>query len=413
MPELIRLEGRDSSGNAVSFDLPVTDQTVFGPVSIRKGNEVAALGLDPTLTPVYPTWARTLGQDQSLQSWLATLAPNQIPVLPEDETPWWIDTAQGFAYPGVNAITEGATKSGSSWVGGTKRTVSSRNDGWATFWRLGAAGLAGLGPGAQIVLGSSSWTSPAQVRSELHHGTDGNIVEKVGCQEKALECRGGYVGNFTMTGRSVGGGAYNLIHTSGNVAPRLERLLLRNSQGGAPSPNTEAGALSGFPPGTVIRNVRIEGAMSSPIMANGSTGVDTNLLLENVYVDGADQGMIALWQMYGTTTFRNVHAVRLKGGGVNVELTQAGGMTLDWQGGSIMVDKPAPETGYYNCHVKIGESQNGSAKINLSGVETDKGPWSGSLSVQMWGNMGKQRAADVTCDTKPVRFTDNGVFAAA
>lgn len=367
----------------------------------------------------YVMWDSNWPINRDIEDVFNSLGANDILVLPERPQPYIIDSSEGFRASGVQSVTG---RNGQLPIVSTYKGLR----GARTWFAMARArrGILGLGPNAQIQMSASSWTQEPQIEDKGSNmsgwispgrywtNTSGVVQsELVGCQEKIIEAAYSkpYFGNFTLTGRDLGGVAYSGIAGSGTY----ERLNLTGAWHGFQAvPNGEAGAIT-TNGGTYSIIKCILGARdasgnrtgSSPIMINASTGGS----ITDTDTGETSAGMLTLWNCSGLHTFTNVHCRFNYGPGLNLEQTLSG-FQLVWNGGSIWSDyqggggkgpKPADQGTNGQLHINL-HATGTSAKITLNGVDLDTGPAAGKLCMQAYGSetAGLQQISDINCYDK-------------
>lgn len=320
------------------------------------------------------------------------LTTNDILVLPERTTPYYVHTANGFTYP---------TSTVKSWSDGALLVNNSRT--WGEMTRV-RRGIIGLGPGAVVALQPSSFTQIAQggPTERYYLNASGTQVYENGCMEKIIGCAhtSAYFGNFTLApSLDFGGVAYTCIGWdpgTTSASAIFERLRFQGSHRGfAGVPNGETGAI-GVNKGTyTVYNCEIDCRLpdttsvgTSPIMINSSLGG----LMKDSYFHHSLYGMPTHWNCGGTHTMRNVRSeTMLNGPGWNLEYNKAGA-EFDFIGGDFVL-------GGKKFQISIG-GYGSSAKINCQGVvfNPSQGWWPGYFSINTYGNEGvnNQTAEDIT-----------------
>jgi hypothetical protein len=270
----------------------------------------AKAGLSLPSDANYVTWS---WGESSLEVGLATLGANDILVLPEKATPYWVDSSKGF------------TAASSSYVSIDGAPPLQRGRGWFSMTRA-RRGIVGLGPDVVIEIGASSFSQGRQPdRPRYIHLTNGGVTEQVGAAESIIDFDNGtamyYMGNFVMRGRDLGGVAYNAIKVP-NAPCTLERIFFDGAHRGFSSvPNGETAAFCTNGALAVIRNVEVDcrnsggtSVGSSPVMFN-RTG---QTVVEDCYFHDANYGMPTFWECFGTHTWNRVRMER-NGSGINFE----------------------------------------------------------------------------------------------
>lgn len=358
------------------FEAPTVEPSAYLPLSFSSVEEArVALGAPDDAN--YVVWDHG---DQHLEQVFRTLGANDILVLPERDNPYLVDASKGFMAGGVKEI-DGPSG---------RIPVTSNSRLWFAMARA-QRGILGLGPGARIAPSESSWTAPAQPKTMLAYLLNGTTQSLVGTQNKVIEAQHAkpFFGNFTITGRDLGGVAYNTIGTS-NRATTITRIHFDGSwRGFSAVPNGEAGAinLAGGTYDISHCTFRSDGG-PSPIMWNRTNGGT----LRHIVSDAPNHGMITFWRSGGLNVFEDVtvHNTKL---GINLEETLAG-FNLDWRSGGILLTDS--DTGF---HLNSNPS-GGSQKIHVGDVEIAGGYKGhlGELAVHVYTTKGTQRRADVTFD---------------
>lgn len=319
----------------------------IGPQSVSDPRQVYYLPKDANLVRWH--WARSTGQ--TIQGAVATLGPNDILVLPEDEKPYEIDSSRGFA--GVGA--------------------------WKAMVRV-KRGIVGLGPGAVIRPRASSFRANQQTGKE-------------GMQEKLIETvtDGAFFGNFTMLGRSFGSIGYHGIGTTGDRTIFQDIRFRGAHRGWMGAPPGEAGAIMAYRGwGVQVRNVEIDGrdpdtgesVGSSPIMFNRNE----RTIVTDTWMHHTRIGMPTWWECHDAWTERIYHEQVAQGPngwspGVNVE-NCSGTFTfidptfnLEYRGAH----------GNTGLHINVGGSRGTTATIKVRGARFDSSPAPGKLAIQQYG----------------------------
>lgn len=394
-----------------------------GPVSFPS-LAVARQYLNAPADANYVMWNPTWPVNRDLEDVFALeLAANDILVLPERPEPYIIDSSEGFRASGVQSVTG---RYGELPIVNRYKGIRSART-WFAMARA-RRGIIGLGPGAVIQLGQSSWTQEPQIEDKGSVQPDGwtspgrfwtntsGVLkhELIGCQEKIIEAEHAspYFGNFSLRAHSLGGVAFGaIVGANGTGLRTFEHLDLSNGwRGFLGLPNGEAGAVAAtngtYKISRCIFGTRDETGTrvaTSPIMVNASTGG----LIEETDAVEAYRGMLTIWNSSGLHTLRNVNARFNTGLGINLEKCQSG-FQLEWVGGSLWSDyagkgskTPRPADQPVNgggLHIGLF-SEVGSAIINLRGVDLDTGPQAGALCVQSYG-ASQQNVADIHCYDK-------------
>lgn len=328
---------------------------------MKRSNPYRPLSIsDPRDLPHFPRdarlvrwrWARA--SHTTLQDALATLAPNDVLVLPEDERPYEIDTSRGF------------------------RVTRHHYYSMASPTR----GIVGLGPDAVI--------RPAA--SAFRKGPQGY---RTGLQEKMIESRQhhAYFGNFTMHGRDFGGAAYNAIWASG-TGTTWERIHFRGAhRGWLAIPPGEAGAICGYK-GASMRAYNCEidcrdesgrAVGTSPLMWNAQRDVE----IADVYAHHTYVGMPSFWRVHDASARNLIHSNldqgKPKSPGVNVEDCS----------GTFSLDDCTFLVGYgpdnHGMHLNTG-SQRSSIRFLITNPTIDSGPWPGYFSIQEYSTNAQKRS---------------------
>jgi hypothetical protein len=331
----------------------------------------------------------------TLEEVFMTLGDNDVLVLPERDDPYVVDSSDGFRAAGVSAV-RGA---GDSRI----PIVSTYKDEPARTWFAMARarrGILGLGPNAVIALSDSGWKGEPQIPDA--EGSDPGRLwfdtagiqqgELVGCQEKVIEVEhpDGYFGNFTMTGRDLGGIAYHALTMQSGIHERIHHAA--SWRGFSATPNGEAGAVSVLGGQYLIADSTLDPVDhitgkrvgSSPIMVNSSPGGR----VKNVTADMAAVGMPTWWNCSGVHEAVNLYARWGNGPGVNLEHC-ADGFEFAMTGGALWPNRdgegghPAPD-GIAGNGMHISLDALGTAKIILVDVDLDASIRRG-LNVQGYG----------------------------
>ena|GEM_PF-2337826 len=394
-----------SGGKAIQFNATATS-TSQGPLSFSTIAE-ARTTLGAPADANYVTWNPAWAKDRDLEDVFASLAVNDILVLPERPEPYIIDSSEGFRAAGVSSVTG---RNGQLPI--VNRYKGSR--GARTWFAMARAqrGIIGMGPRAVIQMSSSAWTQERQIEDKgsrqpdgwispgrFYTNTSGQVVsELVGSQEKVLEAQSSqpFFGNFRMKNRDLGGVAYNGISGKGGTFVRLD--LSGGWRGFSAVPNGETGAISSNQSFAYLISKCILGTRddagnrvgSSPIMINGN---NVGGRIEDTDASESVAGMLTIWNSSGKHILKNVNTRFNWGPGINLEKTQPG-LELEWIGGSIWSDyqgnggktpKPADQGTKGGLHLNVNNAGS-AAKITLRGVELDIGPTRGSLNVQGYGS---------------------------
>lgn len=360
---------------------------LYGPISLPS----AAAAVSTLHAPAganYVTWNDAWPNDLDvvMKTYLAT---DDILVLPERPTPYYVDSSRGFLYP-PNVV---------SWSDGAPLNHAYY---WGAMTRI-KRGILGLGPQAVIAVKPSSFTQVAQGNETTRYYTDdlGATHYENGCWEKIIECvhPQAYMGNFTLApSPNFGGVAFNgLTWGGGGTAGAkviYERIKAQGfHRGFSGGPNGETGALDVNAGEYAIYNCEVDCRIAdgtpvgpSPIMINSS---DLGLW-QDVYVHHANQGMPTFWNCGGTHTVNNVRSeYMVVGPGWNIEKNKAGA-TFNFTGGRILL-------GSSKFQLNVG-GYLASAKINCRGVAMDlsQSYWPGYCAVQTYGAPNNQLDADIT-----------------
>lgn len=383
---------QDPGGTSSLGDAPVARQTSsprpasspaqepYRPVryaSLEKAK--AALGAPADAT--YKVWDYPAGT--MLEEVFMALPANTILVLPERNEPYLIDSADGFRAAGISWI---AGKDGKQIpIKGTYRGKTARN--WFGMTRT-RRGIIGMGPGAVIELSPSTFTQEPQIYPG--HVTDkGN--EMTGNAYKLIEVDedNGFMANFTLRGRDLGGMAYNgIVFNKAGVVRNV--FLDAANRGFSAAPNGETGAIAFNNSSYLVENVEINcrdkngtRVSTSPLMVNKSTGG----VVKDSYFHDSYAGSATIWGSTGLHKFVNVRSEYL-GAGVNLEANV--NLTFSWEGGTNFIayktNTPSGDQNYRGntgLHVNL-RSPETSTKVSLKNVKLDAGPLPGSLSVQIF-----------------------------
>lgn len=323
----------------------------YSPMSVGDVGELPHFPADAN--PVRWHWARSRGL--SIQDAVATLGPNDVLVLPEDELPYEVDTSKGFQ-------------------------VTSNNYYSMAYLQRG---LAGLGPGAVVQPRKTGFRQGRQTYSR-------------GMQEKMIESRaaGAYLGNFTMYGRDLGGVGYNATWASG-ARTTWEHIYFRGAhRGWDGKPPGESGAICGYK-GAHMRAYNceidcrdLEGVSvgPSPYMWNAQSDVRTrDILAHHAYV-----GMPTFWKVHNAVVTNLISRDGAQGlpfsPGVNVEASSG---TFTFDDCVFLVDYGAHNHG---LHLNTGR-QPSSIVFRINNPSIDDGPWPGYFSIQEYGDP-PQKASD-------------------
>ena len=339
------------------------------------------------------------------------LAADDILVLPERDTPYYINTANGFTYP---------TSTVTAWSDGALLVNNSRT--WGEMVRS-HRGILGLGPKAVIALKPSSFTQVAQGddKTRYYINKTGAKVYEVGTFEKMIGCAHSqaYFGNFTIApSLDFGGVAYNSIvwYPDNAVGTRgvFERIY---SQGGhrgfSGGPNGETAALGILRGAYEIYQCEFDGRLpdgtavgTSPVMINSSASG----LIQDCYFHHARVGMPTLWNCNGVHTINYVRSEgNLSGPCWNLE-KNVSGVTYNFNHCTMML-------GSRKFQLNVGEYDS-SAKINLRDVKfiPAQSYWPGYFSIQGYSNGTgyKQVLTDISVldasgAKMPTRYSSNNV----
>lgn len=367
----------------------------------------------------YVTWDATWPDDRDLEDVFATeLGDNDILVLPERNSPYLVDSSEGFRASGVQSVTG---RYGQLPIVSSYKGIRSART-WFAMARA-RRGILGLGPNARIELSPSAWTQEPQIQDSGSVQADGWVSpgrywtdtsgavksELVGCQEKIIESAvtSPYFGNFNITARDLGGVAFSAIASKGAT---FERLQLSNAwRGFLGVPNGEAGAIStggntAYYVSKCLLGTRDETGLrvaTSPIMVNSSVGGT----IEDTDASETYAGMLTIWNSTGLHVLRNVNCHFNYGPGLNLEQCNPG-FELQWLGGSVWSDYhgigdryPKPTDQGTNGGLHIGLNiVSSSVKVLVSGVDIDQGPTAGTLNIQAYGSAttANQLVSDVT-----------------
>jgi hypothetical protein len=315
--------------------------TTYGPRSI---SHVGDFGTPPSNLN-YRMWNFSSGT--SLSAALARMGPNDCLVLPERSQPYYIDTSHGFNYPGT-------------YYGMARAT----------------AGIHGMGPGAVIALGSSSFSKgPATSGS----GNLNNLISS--------GTAGAYFGNFTMKGRSLGGCAFDALKISGS-STKLENLRLVGAhRGWRNSPPGEAGAITGNAGSNLkVLNCEIDcrdassglRVGTSPLMFNNQS----NVTVSNVYAHHSVAGTITFYRVNGATVrnTRSEHNGSGKGG------LNGHAYNVEQSTGTVLIDHSTFVCDYgtnTGVHLSTGSYYSSPARIKVVAPTNDTGPYKGVFAVNI------------------------------
>lgn len=381
--------------DVVTIDLPSsTDPISFATVADAK--KVLHLPADAN----YVTWS--FG-NLTLEEAFMTLGTNDVLVLPERDTPYLIDSADGFRAAGVTSTSDGV-KVANTYKGKTART-------WFAMARA-QRGILGLGPNARIQVAPSSFTQGKQAPPPR---TTNQGWALTGAVEKLIDYdskQSVYFGNFTITGRNFGGVAYNTIDGASTVGHTFERISFKDAAYGfATAPNGESGNINTNGGTVALYDLNLDGRDStgarqvpSVVMLNSATSATFN----NVTINYPLAGGFALWKISGAHTWSNVSV--LHGSAGNLEGTLPG-MSLTWQGGQVTTDyqTDAPDGSRTlskngGVHLSMAPRTNlvpagTSAKIDIRNVTFDPGPGGKpGITVLIWAGGQYQNTADFTGD---------------
>ncbi|TWP33479.1 hypothetical protein [Leekyejoonella antrihumi] len=275
---------------------------------------------------------------------MATLRPNDVLVLPEDEQPYEVDSSRGFQ-------------------------MTSRNFHSMAYLQRG---LVGLGPGAVVQPSASAFGRGRQTYTQ-------------GMQEKMIECRAAsaYLGNFTMYGRDFGGVGYNATRMTGTGAT-WERIYFRGAhRGWLAVPPGEAGAITGYKgSGMRVYNCEIDcrdqsglSVGTSPMMWNAQSDVQ----VADAYCHHTYVGMPTFWKVNDAIATNLIHTNVAQGApyspGVNVE--QSSGH-FQFNDCTFIIDYGTHNRRF---HLQAGK-QPSSIRFDIRNPTIDAGPWPGDFSIQ-------------------------------
>lgn len=377
----------------------------YGPVSYAS-LAIALTALHAPSGGTYITWDEAWPNDLEYVMEHYVTGVNDILVLPERVTPYYIESANGFMY----------TSTVQSWSDGALVVHNSRL--WGEMCRV-RRGILGLGPGAVLALKPSSFTQAAQGNSTTRYYTTntGSTVYEVGCMEKVLGCAhsSAYFGNFTVApSLDFGGVAYNFLGWSASSTSDtgiFENLYFQGSHRGfAGAPNGETAAIGINKGAYSVYNCEVDCRLpdgtsvgTSPIMLNSSVSG----LIQSSYFHHSNLGMPTHWNCSGTHTMNNVRSeYMVTGPGWNLEKNLSG-VTYNFNGGSLLL-------GSSKFQLNIGGYAS-SAKINCTGVTYDlsQGYWPGYVSIQTYasGGVNNQLPEDITIvDDQGVKVPAKGAF---
>lgn len=344
--------------------------------------ETAKKALGAPSDASYKVWDYPAGT--MLEEVFMNLPANTILVLPERTEPYLLDTADGFRAAGI------------AWITGTNgKQIPIKNTykGKAARTWFGLArsrrGILGMGPGAVIELSQSAFTQEAQIYPG--HVTDkGNVMTGNAYKLIEVDEDNGFIANFTIRGRDLGGMAYNgIVFNKSGIARNV--FFDGANRGFSAAPNGETGAVA-FNNGTYLvdnceincRDASGKRVATSPLMVNKSTGGE----VINSYMHDSFAGSATIWGSTGLHRFGNVRSEYL-GAGINLEANN--NLTFVWDGGTNLIsykkNTPAGDMNYRGnsgLHVNL-RSPYTSTKVEVRNVILDEGPQPGSLSVQIYG----------------------------
>lgn len=322
----------------------------YRPLPISDPRELPHFPSDARLVP----WRWSRASKTSIQDAVATLGPNDVLVLPEDERPFEVDTSRGF------------------------RVTRHNYHSMAHLTR----GIVGLGPGAVIRPSASAFRMGHQRYSR-------------GLQEKLIECRTAhaYLGNFTMYGRDLGGCAYNATWASG-TGTTWERIHFRGAhRGWLAQPPGEAGAICGYRGGGMrVYNCEIDcrdesgtSVGPSPCMWNSQTDVK----LSDVYAHHTYVGMPSFWKVHNAVATNLIHSHGAQGytwsPGVNVEACSG---TFEFNRCTFMLGSIWDNNG---MHLNTGR-QSSSVQFDITDPTIDAGRWPGLFSIHEYKTSAQRRS---------------------
>lgn len=326
--------------------LPASALTAYGPRSIT---HVGDYGNPPTNLN-YRMW--NFSSSTTLSAALAAMGPNDCLVLPERSAPYYVDTSRGFAYPG------------------TYRAMARAK-----------AGIYGMGPGAVIQYGPSSFS---QGRAG---GSSGNV-------NRILECytAGAYFGNFTMKGRYLGGCAFDAIKAVGSSTVLENLRFVGAHRGWLNNPPGETGAISGLNGGgQIVRNCEIDcrdstGARvgTSPLMFNQQANVTVQDVWAHHSLAGAG---VTAWRVNNMT----VRRVRSEYNGSSSGMLNGHAFNFEQSTGTILVDGCTFLCAYganTGVHLAAGSYYSNPARIRVVAPVHDAGPYRGPFAVHISATYG-------------------------
>ena len=302
-----------------------TPDPIYGPKRISDIAELA-----PPAGFNYVIWKWKV--NTPLQDVFSQLKDNDVLVLPEDDVPYLIDTTKGFRRDARHDIAMARTR----------------------------AGIIGMGPGAVIDLGPSTFTQ----------GPNPKGAEN---RNKVIECwtAKAVIANFTMHGRDLGGVSFDAIK---GAAPdiRMERLLLQGAHRGtsAAPPNEAGGMVNHKADRMAIRRCEVDcrdpksgkSVGSSPIMLNVSNGC----LIEDTYVHHASVGAPTAWSLKDLWT-RRLRS-EYNSSGFNHELVEG---VVEHQDATFIIDRKGRSSGK-GSHLSMGTNRP-SATYRVSVRDFDAG----------------------------------------
>lgn len=275
---------------------PAPVQAPMRPIRFASLDEAKA-GLSLPTDANYVVWSHG---NADLDSVLATLADNDILVLPERDEPYWVESKFGFKVSPSVAKVDGVT-----WP-------LTKGNYWFNMARA-KRGIVGLGPNTVIKVRPSAFTQGPQPNAPRYrYDSAGVKTEILGAQESIIgfaSAKLPYAGNFVMLDTpDFGGVAFDALkfHRGGTA----ERIYMRGAHRGFQGyPNGETGGVTFLGPYTV-RHVEVDcrdangvRVGTSPVMFNRSP---SGGIVEDSYFHHAVKGMPTYWECFGKHVWRRV-----------------------------------------------------------------------------------------------------------